>query len=122
MAEGDAEWFRQKRQQALSELREANPDALALYGQLLRDNARRAGASPEEIHGAQTARATRDEREPSRGLAAQVAKRRPRGSQCSGSPGTVPAGRGGSGSGSSRRASAIQSRTTVRWPASNVSG
>ena len=54
MLEGDAEWFGQKKQQALSELREANPDALQLYGQLLRDNARRAGASPEEIRGAET--------------------------------------------------------------------
>ena len=80
MLEGDAEWFGQKKQQALSELREANPDALQLYGQLLRDNAWRAGASPEEIRAAETARGTRDGREPSRGLAAQDAKRRPRGS------------------------------------------
>ena len=41
MLEGYAEWFGQKKQQALSELREANPDALQLYGQLLRDNAAR---------------------------------------------------------------------------------
>jgi hypothetical protein len=80
MVEGDAEWFGQKRQQALSELREANPEALQLYGQLLRENARRAGASAEEISDAETARAARDERETSRGAGAQDTERRPRGS------------------------------------------
>ena len=79
MVEGAAEWFGEKRQQALSELREANRGALRLYGQLLRDNARRAGASPEEIHVAETARPASDERETSRGVAAQDAQRRPHG-------------------------------------------
>jgi hypothetical protein len=121
MVEGDSEWFGQKRQQALSELREANPDALQRYGLLLRDNARRAGASPEEIW-----RRPRDRRAMSANRRVATMPRMPSGGradpQCCGSPGTAPAGRGGSGSGSSRRASAIQSRTTVRWPASNVSG
>lgn len=79
MREGDAEWFGRKKQQALNELQAATPGALQLYGQLLRDNARRAGASPEEIGGAEVAGGVRDDREPSSGLAERLAKR-PRGS------------------------------------------
>jgi hypothetical protein len=78
MVEGDAEWFDQKKQQALSELQAANPGAVQLYGQLLRENARRAGASPEEIHAAETAQWARHGPGPSGGVADRDAKR-PRG-------------------------------------------
>jgi hypothetical protein len=80
MREGHAEWFGHKKQQALSERRAASPDALPLHGQLLRDNARRAGASPEEIRGAETAPGARDDRAPSSSPADQDAAKRPRGS------------------------------------------
>ena len=75
MVEGDAEWFDQRKQQALSELQAANPGAAHLYGQLLRDNARRAGASPEEIQAAETAQWARHDPEPSAGVADRDAKR-----------------------------------------------
>jgi hypothetical protein len=79
MVEGDAEWFDQKKEQALSELREAEPGALQLYGQLLRDNARRAGASPEEIRVAETAQQARGGGEQASGAEVERDKR-PRGS------------------------------------------
>jgi predicted nucleic acid-binding Zn ribbon protein len=80
MREGDAEWFGEKKQQALRELRAANPDALQLYGQLLRDNARRAGASPEEIRDAEAAQWRRHDREETSSPADRDAAKRPRGS------------------------------------------
>ena len=75
MVEGDAEWFDQKKQQALSELQAANPGAAQLYGQLLRDNARRAGASSEEIRAAENAQWARHDPGPSAGVADRDAKR-----------------------------------------------
>jgi len=75
MLEVDAEWFDQKKQQALCELQAADPGAVQRYGQLLRENARRAGASPEEIHAAETAQWARHGPGPSAGVADDDAKR-----------------------------------------------
>lgn len=75
MVEDDADWFDQKKQQALSELQAANPGAAQLYGQLLRDHARRAGASVEEIQAAETAQWARHDPGPSAGVADRDATR-----------------------------------------------
>ena len=69
MVEGDAEWSDQKKQHALSELQAADPGAAQVYGQLLRENARRAGASPEEIQVAENAQWARPDPEPLAGVA-----------------------------------------------------
>ena len=75
MVEDDAEWFDHRKEQALSELQAANPGAAQLYCQLLRDHARRAGASPEEIEAAENAQWARHDPEPSAGVADRDATR-----------------------------------------------